>query len=101
MYNENRKYPSEILKILGARFKEFRLRMEFTQAEISEQAGVSIPTIYKFENGRLSDITMSNLLKLLNCIQLESTWEKLIPDLPESPYMYKASKKKQRVRHSK
>lgn len=91
--------PSEILKALGLRFKEYRLRSDLTQAEIAEKARVSIPTIYKFENGKLTDISMANMLKLLRAIGLDGTWGKLIPELPESPYMYKNDKKKKRVRH--
>lgn len=101
MFNESLHVPTEMLRELGARFKDYRLRLELTQAEIAEKARISIPTIYKFENGRLSDISMVNLFKLLKCIGFESHWDKLIPLLPESPYQYKKEKKKQRVRHSK
>ena len=101
MFNERVLAPSEILNILGMRFKEYRLLLDLTQAEISTKSGVSIPSIYKFENGRLSDISMANLLKLMRAIGLESEWEKLIPVIPESPYTYKDDKKKKRVRHSR
>lgn len=101
MFNEKVLAPSEILNILGQRYKEYRLRLDLTQSEIADKAGVSVPSIYKFENGKLYDISMANLLKLMRAIGLESQWEKLIPDLPESPYMYKKDKKKQRVRHSR
>ena len=100
MFNDSPLPPSGILSNLGDRFREYRLRLDLTQAEVSAISGVSIPTIYKFEKGRLTDITMSNLFKLLRAIGLDSTWDNLIPILPESPYMYKAEKKKQRVRHS-
>lgn len=93
--------PAEKIRILGSRFREYRLRLDLTQAEIAEKAAVSIPTIYKFENGKLSDISLANLFKLLKSIGLGSQCDKLIPPLPESPYMYKEEKKKQRVRHSK
>lgn len=101
MFNEEVLPPSAMLRILGSRFREYRLRLELTQAEVAEKAAISIPTIYKFENGRLTDISMANLLKLLKSIGLDSQWNKLIPSLPESPYMYRNEKKKQRVRHSK
>ena len=91
--------PAEILRNLGYRFKDYRLRLNLTQKEIAEKSGLSIPTIYKFETGRLTDMTCSNLIKLMRAIGMQSNWDKLLPNLPESPYLYKAEKKKQRVRH--
>ena len=93
--------PAAILKSLGLRFKDYRLRLNLTQKEISDHTGISIPTIYKFETGRLNDMTTSNLMKLIRALGLQANWDKLLPLLPESPYLYKEDKKKQRVRHSK
>lgn len=92
---------AEILKNLGLRFKDYRLRLNLTQKEVSEKTAISIPTIYKFENGKLNDMTTSNLMKLIRIVGLQSNWDKLMPMLPESPYLYKESKKKQRARHIK
>lgn len=93
--------PVEIIRNLGLRFRDYRMRLNLTQSQISDMTAVSIPTIYKFENGKCTDMSMSTLLKLLKAIGLEGNWAQLIPDLPESPYMYRAEKKKQRIRHSK
>lgn len=41
----------ELVKLLGARFKDYRLRSNMTQKEVSEQSGITITTIHKFENG--------------------------------------------------
>ena len=92
--------PAEILRTLGIRFKDYRLRMNLTQKEISDKTGVSIPTIYKFETGKLTDLTTSNLMKLLKVIGQQANWDKILPELPESPYLYKESKKRQRVKHT-
>lgn len=91
--------PADILRNLGHRFKDYRLRLNRTQKEISEFTAISIPTIYKFENGKLTDMSCSNLIKLMRSIGLQSNWDKLLPELPESPYLYKQQKKKQRVKH--
>ncbi len=91
--------PAEIIRMLGERFRDYRMRMNKTQKEISEFTAISIPTIYKFERGRLTDMSMANMLKLLRSVGLESSWDNLIPDLPESHYLYKANKKRQRRRH--
>lgn len=41
----------ELLKPLGARFKDYRLRSNMTQKDVSEQSGITITTIHKFEWG--------------------------------------------------
>ena len=38
--------------MLGERFKEYRMRCDLTQKEISELSGVGLTTIHKFENGK-------------------------------------------------
>ena len=62
----------ELVKLLGARFKDYRLRSHMTQKEVSEQSGITITTIHK-----------------------------LMPDLPPSAYLMKEEKKVQRIRHKK
>lgn len=92
--------PAQVLRNLGYRFKDYRLRLNLTQKEISEKSGISIPTIYKFETGRLTDMSTATLMKLIRIIGMQENWDKLLPELPESPYLWKADKKKQRVKHS-
>ena len=41
----------ELLRMLVARFKDYRLRSNMTQKEVAEQSGLTITTIHKFENG--------------------------------------------------
>lgn len=101
MVIDNSFSPADILKDLGYRFKDYRLRLNLTQKDVAEKTAISIPTIYKFENGRLSDMSSSNLMKLIRIIGLQANWDKLLPELPESPYLYKATKKRQRIKHSK
>lgn len=100
MYFEKTPSPVEIIRSLGSRFKEYRMRMKMTQKDVAEKTAISIPTIYKFENGRMTDMSMVTLLKLLRVIKMEQGWDKLLPELPESPYLYKASRKRQRIRHN-
>lgn len=93
--------PADIVRSIGAIFRDYRMRLNMTQREVSDQTAISIPTIYKFESGRMTDISMSTLLKLLRAIGMEGNWKALLPELPESPYLYKENKKRQRIRHSK
>lgn len=77
------------------------MRLRMTRKEVSEAAGVGMTTLYKFESGNMTDISFSTLVRLLRTIGLHDNWENLLPELPESPYMYYDNNKKmQRVRHS-
>lgn len=91
----------EIVRNLGMRFHDYRLRLNLTRKEVSETAGVGLTTIYKFESGNISDISLGTLLRLLKTIGERDNWEQLIPELPESPYLYVKNTKRQRVRHPK
>jgi transcriptional regulator with XRE-family HTH domain len=78
------------------------MRMRMTRKETSEAAAIGMTTLYKFESGKMTDISLSTLLRLLRAIGLSENWDALIPELPESPYMYDDNNKKmQRVRHRK
>lgn len=92
----------ELVKMLGARFKEYRLRADITQKEVAEMAGVSILTIHRFENGTAGNITLGIFLLLLKTVGCINDLDALMPEQPESPYLYKSNNKKaQRVRHKK
>lgn len=84
------------------RFRDYRLRLRMTRKEVSEAAAIGMTTLYRFESGNMSDISFSILYRLLRVIGLATSWESLMPELPESPYTYDdKGKKMQRVRHRK
>lgn len=84
------------------RFRDYRLRLRMTRKEVSDAAAVGLTTLYRFESGNMTDISFSTLLRLLRAIGLAENWETLLPELPESPYLYdKHGKKVQRIRKSK
>lgn len=91
----------EIIRNLGMRFRDYRLRLNMTRKEVSEEAGVGLTTIYKFETGNMKDVSFITLLRLLRAIGERGNWENLLPELPESPYLYENDRKRQRVRHGK
>ncbi|MCM1296379.1 MAG: helix-turn-helix domain-containing protein [Muribaculaceae bacterium] len=92
----------EIIRTLGSRFRDYRMRMNFTRKEIAERTGLSMTTLYKLETGNLTDMSMGTMLKLLRAVGQYGNWDKLLPELPESPYLYKEDfTKKQRIRHPK
>lgn len=92
----------ELIRILGARFKEYRMWANMTQKEVSDQSGVSVITIHKFESGASSNISMTTFLLLLKAIGRINEIDKVLPELPVSPYLIKQdSSKVQRIRHKK
>ena len=91
----------ELVRMLGSRFKDYRLRANMTQKEVAEMAGLSSLTIYRFENGTVTNISLSTFLLLMKAVGCISDIENVMPEQPESPYLYKENKKMQRVRHKK
>ena len=92
----------DVIRNLGLRFRDYRLRLRMTRKEVSEAASIGLTTLYKFESGNMTDISFSTLLRLLRVIGLGENWETLLPELPDSPYMYDDNDRKvQRVRKSK
>ena len=91
----------ELVKLLGARFKDYRLSSNMTQKEVSEQSGITITTIHKFENGATNNISLSTFLLLLKAIGQIDALDELKPELPPSAYLMKEEKKIQRIRHKK
>lgn len=89
----------DVIRNLGARFRDYRMRLRLTRKEVSELAGIGMTTLYKFESGNMTDISFGTLMRLLRAIGLFENWEALLPELPESPYLYDDNYKKiQRIR---
>lgn len=91
----------ELVRMLGSRFKDYRLRANMTQKEVAEMAGLSVLSVYRFENGTVTNISLSTFLLLMKAVGCINDLNNLMPEQPESPYLYKENKKMQRVRHKK
>lgn len=92
----------ELVRLLGERFKEYRMRCNLTQKEVAEQSGIGLTTIYKFENGTAGNLSLSTFILLLKVVGQVNALDDLMPELPESPYLIrKEEKKAQRIRHPK
>lgn len=91
----------EIVRSLGERFKEYRLRMGKTQKDIAEFTGLSLFTVSSFETGQGTGITLVNFLKLLRSIDALEEIDRVLPTLPESPRLLFESQKRKpkRVRN--
>jgi len=92
---------AEIVGILGERFREYRMRMEKTQEDISTETGISLSTIRRFEAGGARNISMTTFLVLLRTIGRVQQIENILPELPQSPYLIRENKVRQRIRHRK
>ena len=91
-----------LVRMLGVRFKDYRLRANMTQKEIAEATGLTIPTIQRFENGLSNNISLGTFLLLMKAVGCINDLDELMPEQPESPYLYNDNNKKaQRVRHKK
>jgi len=92
----------ELVRLLGERFKEYRMRCNLTQREVAELSGIGLTTIYKFENGTASNLSLSTFILLLKVVGQVNALDDLMPELPESPYLLRGDDRKvQRIRHSK
>ena len=92
----------ELVKLLGARFKDNRLRSHMTQKDVAEQSGITVNTIHKFENGTTGNMSLGTFLSLMKAIGQIDALDDMMPELPESAYLIRDNQKKvQRIRHKK
>lgn len=89
----------ELIKLPGARFKDYRLRSNMTEKEVAEQSGVSINTITKFGNGITGSMSFGTFLLLMKAIGLLECLDEMMPELPGSAYLLNKGKKVQRIRY--
>ena len=91
----------ELVRLLGERFKEYRMRCNLTQKEVAEQSGIGLTTIHKFENGTAGSLSLSTFILLLRVVGQVNALDDVLPELPESPYLVRREEKKaQRIRHT-
>lgn len=91
----------ELVRLLGERFKEYRMRCNLTQKEVAEQSGIGLTTIHKFENGTANSLSLSTFILLLRVVGQVNALDDVLPELPESPYLVRREEKKaQRIRHT-
>ena len=88
---------AEILRLIGARLKQYRLNLNVTQKEMAEQCGISLPTVQKMEAGTSRNISFSILLKVMRYLGIIENIDRLVPEQPASPY---AKEQRQRIRHA-
>lgn len=87
-----------ILDELGNRIAQYRLHRNLSQAELAKEAGMSLRTLVRIEQGYPSQ--MPNIIRLLRVLGLLENIETLIPQLPDSPIQQLKMAGKQRKRAS-
>ena len=96
----NRIANAEIVRVLGANFRQYRLRARLTQEEVATLTGVSIFTIRKFETGKATNLSVQTLLALLRAVDQINAVAALLPPLPPNPeQIFKNTSDIKRVRH--
>lgn len=94
-----KKYSNtQILQMLGLRFKDYRLMMNLSQGDLAQAAGVSVSTVHKCETGTITDMNITNLMALLQPVGLLDRFDDLIPERPANPYLTAPEHQQQRVR---
>lgn len=92
----------EIRRRLGQKIRHLRLRQDFTQVSLAEQAQISLTTLKRIENGDIS--YFDSLMRVLRILGELDVFSSLIKEEEMSPNEYfkfvEASKKKQRKRAS-
>lgn len=72
-----------VLRELGSRISQYRLNRNLTQAQLAQEAGVSLSTVSRMEAGSSSQI--SNLVRVLRALDLVENLDLLIPAPAVSP----------------
>jgi putative transcriptional regulator len=89
-----------ILIQLGARIKDYRIRLGLKQAELAQQSRVGVNTVYKIEKGKpVSTILLISLLRTLGLLE---NMEMLVPEIKLTPMQLLKiqEKKSKRVRNN-
>ena len=68
---------------LGSRLARHRLNRNLTQATLAAQAGISLPTVQRIEQGNASQV--SNLVRILRVLELLDNLDVLVPEPAASP----------------
>ena len=97
MTDQSYSSDNTILSELGQRLVARRITLEFTQAEVAIQAGVSKHTIERLENGQ--SVQMTNFVRAIRALGLVERFALMLPKR-ESPLaqLYAEKKPRQRVR---
>lgn len=103
LVNDYREYSiPELVRTLGERFKDYRMRANLTQKEVAHKTALSVQTIHKFETGIATNISLGTFLRLMKAVDCINFLDEFMPELPPSPYLERPGNKvAKRIRHKK
>lgn len=88
-----------ILSEWGARLAQHRIRLQITQAQLANQAGISKRTVERIESGYSAQ--MSSIIRIFRVLDLMENLDRLVPVPGPKPMDLLKQKRKIRVRASK
>ena len=74
---------SAAMQELGTRIARHRLNRNLTQATLAAEAGVSVPTVQRLEQGK--SCQASSLIRILRALKFLEHLDGLVPEPPASP----------------
>ena len=77
---------AQIISRMGSNCKRYRIAAKLTQQELADNAGVGIATVKNFENGKLRNVTLESLLRIMRAIGILEQIEGVLPELLVSPF---------------
>jgi len=77
----------QILCELHDRLVRMRRSCCFSQLELSERSGVSIATIKRIETQKDKDMSIAVIIRLLRTMTQMDGIDRLVPEVPESPFL--------------
>lgn len=89
---------SEIISILGERFRNYRKALGVSQGYIHLKTGIAVSTISLFENGKGQGMSLENLVSLLKAVELEDGLTEIIPVVPSADLEKEWNKRNRRSR---
>ncbi|MBL9121810.1 MAG: helix-turn-helix transcriptional regulator [Phycisphaerae bacterium] len=72
-----------VLRLLGERLSQYRLRRNLSQEALAQEAGVSERTLVRLEQGESTQL--ANLARVLRALGLLASLGDLVPPVPPSP----------------
>lgn len=87
-----------ILSELGTRLTQHRIRLQITQAQLANQAGISKRTVERIESGYSAQ--MSSIVRIFRVLDLMENLVHLIPEPGPRPMDLLQQKRKIRIRAS-
>jgi len=88
-----------VIAELGRRVARHRLNRDWTQEQLAEEAGVSLPTVSRLERGESTSLV--SFLRILRALALLRDLARLVPDVPASPVQEIRSRRPLRQRASR